>query len=58
MIPPGERKGLRINVARWAAAVTLAVVLAGAGYEGWLVDAAVQSATEDKVDVVCSSISR
>lgn len=34
--PPRERKGLRINVARWAAAVTLAVVLAGAGYEGWL----------------------
>ena len=34
--PPDERKGLRINVARWVAAATLAIVLSGAGYEGWL----------------------
>ncbi|WP_293043022.1 Mce protein [Mycobacterium sp.] len=33
---PSGRKGRRLNVARWAAAGTLAVVLAGAGYEGWL----------------------
>lgn len=33
---PSKRKGRRINVARWAAALMLAVVLAGAGYEGWL----------------------
>ncbi|MCA2253072.1 Mce protein [Mycobacterium intracellulare] len=33
---PSKRKGPRVNVARWAAALILAVVLAGAGYEGWL----------------------
>lgn len=33
---PRTRKRRRINVARWAAALVLAVVLAGAGYEGWL----------------------
>lgn len=31
------RKELRGNVARWAAVAVLAAVLAGAGYEGWLV---------------------
>lgn len=33
---PEKRKGRRVNVARRAAAAVLAVVLAGAGYEGWL----------------------
>lgn len=33
---PDDRKGRRSNVVRWAAASVLAVVLAGAGYEGWL----------------------
>lgn len=32
-----DRKGRRVNVTRWAAAGVLAAVLAGAGYEGWLV---------------------
>lgn len=30
------RKGRRVNVIRWAAASVLSIVLAGAGYEGWL----------------------
>lgn len=34
---PDVRKRLRGNVARWAAVAVLAAVLAGAGYEGWLV---------------------
>lgn len=34
---PDGRKGRRSNVTRWAAAGVLAAVLAGAGYEGWLV---------------------
>lgn len=34
---PDGQKGRRSNVARWAAAGVLATVLAGAGYEGWLV---------------------
>lgn len=33
---PNKRKGRRVNVARRVAAAVLAVVLAGAGYEGWL----------------------
>lgn len=33
---PNNGKGRRINVARRAAALILAVVLGGAGYEGWL----------------------
>lgn len=36
-VHPDGRKGRRSNVARWAAAGVLAAVLAGAGYEGWLV---------------------
>lgn len=34
--PPEAPKRRRISVARWAAVAVLAVVLAGAGYEGWL----------------------
>lgn len=34
---PDGRKGCRVNVTRWAAAGVLTAVLAGAGYEGWLV---------------------
>jgi Mce-associated membrane protein len=33
---PNTRNDRRANVARWAAATILAAVLAGAGYEGWL----------------------
>lgn len=33
---PAKREGRRVKVARRAAAAVLAVVLAGAGYEGWL----------------------
>lgn len=36
-VHPDGRKGRRSNVTRWAAAGVLAAVLAGAGYEGWLV---------------------
>ena len=33
---PDRRKGVRVNVVRRVAAAVLAVVLAGAGYEAWL----------------------
>ena len=33
---PEGRKGRRISVVRWIAAAVLALVLTGAGYEGWL----------------------
>lgn len=36
-VDPDSRKGRRGNIARWSAAAVLAAVLAGAGYEGWLV---------------------